>query len=324
MISILGLAILRIVFCGTPSFAVSTLRAVLRAGHEVALVVTQPDRPSGRGMTLVAPPIKETALAAGLPVVQPEKIKKNLELRAQLEGLDPDVILVVAYGRIIPEWMLGLPPFGNLNLHASLLPKYRGAAPIQWAVANGDPETGVTTMRLDEGLDTGEILMQRAMALAPDQTSVDVFPRLAEMGAALMVETLDGLARGSISPVKQDDAQATYAPILTREDGRMDFGQPVMTIYNRWRGFQPWPGAWTMLSGKKLTVHRLMPLDAGSLRGGPDEPGAARVEDGRLFVRCGAGTWMELVEVQLEGKKRMPTANFLRGSTLKNGDRLGE
>jgi methionyl-tRNA formyltransferase len=314
---------LKIVFCGTPSFAVPTLTAVLRAGHEVALVVTQPDRPSGRGMTLVAPPVKETALAAGLPVIQPEKIKKNAELQARLESIAPDAILVVAYGRIIPNWMLELPRFGNLNLHASLLPKYRGGAPIQWAIANGEPETGATTMRLDEGLDTGEILMQRALTLAPDQTSADVFPLLAESGAALMVETLDGLAAGAITPVRQDDALATDAPILTREDGRMDFSQPSMTIYNRWRGFQPWPGAWTMLGGKKLTAHRLMPLDARSLAGGPDEAGAVRVYDGRLFVRCGDATWLELVEVQLEGKKRMAAADFLRGHALRDGDRIG-
>jgi methionyl-tRNA formyltransferase len=314
---------MRIVFCGTPSFAVPTLKAVLRAGHEVLLVVTQPDRPSGRGMTLLAPPVKETALAANLPVIQPAKIKNNEEFRAQLESLAPDAILVVAYGRIIPKWMLDLPRFGNLNLHASLLPKYRGAAPIQWAIANGEHETGATTMRLDEGLDTGEILMKRSLKIAPDQTSADVFPVLAEMGAALMVETLERLAAGSITPVKQDDALATYAPILTRDDGRMDFAQPATTIYNRWRGFQPWPGAWTMLGGKKLSIHSLKPIEAGSLAGGPDEPGAIHVEQGRLFVRCGAATWLELLEVQLEGKKRMPIADFLRGYALRAGDRLG-
>jgi len=313
---------MRIIFCGTPLFAVPTLKAVLRAGHEVALVVTQPDRPAGRRQTLVAPAVKEAALAAGLPVVQPEKIKKNEEFQARLEALAPEAILVVAYGRIIPSWMLELPPHGNLNLHGSLLPKYRGAAPIQWAVANGEAETGVTTMRLDEGLDTGAILMQRAMAIAPDQTAADLFPLLAEMGAALMVETLEGLAAGSIPPEKQDDAEATYAPILTREDGRMDFTQPAMTIYNRWRGFQPWPGAWTMLKGKKLVAHRLMPLDAESMDG-PEEPGSVGVEQERLFVRCGEGTWLEMIEVQLEGKRRLAAAEFLRGRAVVAGDVLG-
>ncbi len=314
---------MKLVFCGTPSFAVPTLKAVLRADYEVSLVVTQPDRPGGRGLQAIVPPVKETAIAAGIPVVQPEKIKNNAEFRAQLEKVQPDAILVVAYGRIIPKWMLDLPHLGNLNLHGSLLPKYRGAAPIQWAVANGEPVTGVTTMRLDEGLDTGNILMQREIAIAPDQTASDLYPLLAEMGAALMVETLDGLASGTLPPTKQDDSLASLAPILTRDDGRMDFTHSAMTVYNRWRGFQPWPGAWTMLGGKKLTSHRLMPLEPSALSGGPSDPGEVRVEQGRLYVRCGDRTWLELVEVQLEGKKRMPAANFLRGHALKTGDRLG-
>jgi methionyl-tRNA formyltransferase len=314
---------MRFVFCGTPSFAVPTLKAVLRAGHEPLLVVTQPDRRSGRGMQLVTPPVKETALAADLPVVQPEKIKNNPEFRAQLEALAPDVILIVAYGRIIPKWMLDLPPFGNLNLHGSLLPKYRGAAPIQWAVANGEPVTGVTTMRIDEGLDTGDILMQREMAIAPDHTSEDVFPLLAEMGASLMVETLDGLAAGLIRPVKQNDALATHAPILTRDDGRMDFSQTAMTVYNRWRGFQPWPGAWTTLGGKKLIAHRLMPFEAGALAESNANLAEIHIEQDRLFVACGDRTWLEIAELQLEGKRRMTAAEFLRGHALKPGDRLG-
>ena len=314
---------MKLVFCGTPLFAVPTLKAVIRAGHEVALAVAQPDRPAGRGLQVVVPPVKETAIVAGIPVVQPDKLKNNLELRHQLETIAPDAILVVAYGRIIPKWMLDLPRFGDLNLHGSLLPKYRGAAPIQWAVANGEPTTGVTTMRLDEGLDTGDILMQREMAIAPDQTAEDLFPRLAEMGADLMVETLEGLKSGAITPQKQDNSLATLAPILTREDGRMDFTRPAMAVYNRWRGFQPWPGAWTLLSGKKLNAHRLMPLEPSALSGGPAEPAAIRVDNQRLYVRCGEKTWLELVEIQLEGKKRMLAADFLRGHPLKTGDRLG-
>ncbi len=315
---------MKLVFCGTPSFAVPTFKAVLRADHEIVLAVTQPDRPSGRGLQKVAPPVKEAAVAAGIPIVQPEKIKKNAEFRAQLETIAPDAILVVAYGRIIPKWMLDLPRFGNLNLHGSLLPKYRGAAPIQWAIANGEPVTGVTTMRLDEGLDTGDILMQREMTIAPDQTATDIYPLLAEMGAALMVETLDALAGETISRTKQDNSLATFAPILTRDDGRMDFSQPAMTVYNRWRGFQPWPGAWTMLGGKKLTAHQLMPHEPSALVGGPADAGAIRVERDRLFVRCGGGTWLELVELQMEGKKRMSAGDFLHGHLLKSGNRLGE
>jgi methionyl-tRNA formyltransferase len=314
---------MKFVFCGTPSFAVPTLKAVLRAGHEAALVVTQPDRPSGRGMQMVAPPVKEAALAAGLTVVQPEKIKNNLEFRSQMEALAPDVILVVAYGRIIPKWMLDLPRLGNINLHGSLLPKYRGAAPIQWAVANGEAATGVTTMRIDEGLDTGDMLLQREMAIAPDQTSEDLFPLLAEMGAALMVETLEGLASGLIAAAKQDDALATHAPILKRDDGRMDFTQSAMTIYNRWRGFQPWPGAWAMLDGKKLIAHRLMPHEAGALAESDAASGEVQVEQGRFFVACGEQSWREIVELQLEGKKRMTASDFLRGHALKSDARLG-
>lgn len=311
---------MRLVFCGTPEFAVPTLKALLTAGHEILLVVTQPDRPSGRGMQMVAPPVKQVALEAGLTVTQPEKIKNNAELRAQLEALQPEAIIVVAYGRIIPKWMLDLPRHGNLNLHASLLPKYRGAAPIQWAIANGEPVTGATTMRIDEGLDTGDMLLQREMAVAPDQTAEDIFPLLAGMGSALMVETLAGLEAGSIVPQKQDDAKATLAPILKRDDGQIDFTFSSREIYNRWRGFQPWPGAYTSFRGKKLVVHRMMPLESFGER---NVPGEVHIEGDRLFVICGYGTWLECIEVQPEGKKRMAVADFLNGYQLKSGDRLG-
>lgn len=311
---------MKLVFCGTPAFAVPTLKAVLAAGHEVALAVTQPDRPSGRGMQMVEPPVKVTAREAGIPVVQPEKIKNNLEFRAELEAIQPDAIVVVAYGRIIPKWMLDLPRHGNLNLHASLLPKYRGAAPIQWAVAMGETVTGVTTMLLAEGLDTGDMLLQKEMGIGPAVTAQELFPLLAEMGAPVMVETLAGLEAGTIVPQKQNDAQATLAPILTREDGRMDFGRGAAEIYNRWRGFYPWPGAWTLLGGKKLTVHAMKLVESAVSA----EPGVIRVEDGRLMVHCGGGSAIEIVELQLEGKKRMGAEDFLRGHALASGTRLGE
>lgn len=311
---------MRLVFCGTPQFAVPTLKALLHAGHDIRLVVTQPDRPSGRGMQIVAPPVKDTALDAGIPISQPEIIKNNQDFRAQLEMIQPEAIIVVAYGRIIPRWMLDLPHYGNLNLHASLLPKYRGAAPIQWAVANGEPVTGATSMRIDEGLDTGDMLVQRELPIAPDQTAEDIFPLLAEMGAPLMVETLDGLKAGTIVPRKQDDAQATLAPILKREDGQVDFARSAMEIYNRWRGFQPWPGAYTQFRAKKLALHHMIPME---LRGEQSVPGEVSVEHGRLFVDCGADSRLEIFEVQPEGKKRMSAADFLRGYQLKSGDRLG-
>jgi methionyl-tRNA formyltransferase len=311
---------MRLVFCGTPQFAVPTLKTLLDAGHDVPLVVTQPDRPSGRGMQLLAPPVKQAALDVGLSVTQPEKIKNNIEFRAQLEAIQPYAIIVVAYGRIIPKWMLDLPRYGNINLHASLLPKYRGAAPIQWAVANGEPVTGATTMRIDEGLDTGDMLLQRELIIAPDQTAEDIFPLLAAMGAPLMVETLEGLETGTIAVKKQDSAYATFAPILKREDGHIDFERTAMEIYNRWRGFQPWPGAYTSFRGKKLTLHRMMPME---LRGEQGNSAEVRVERGRLFVDCGGNSRLEIFEVQPEGKKRMSAADFLRGHQLKSGDRLG-
>jgi len=213
----------KLVFCGTPQFAVPTLQALIAAGHEIALVVSQPDRPVGRSQQLTPPPVKETARAAGLEVTQPEKIKNNAEFRARLEAIAPDAIVVVAYGRIIPPWMLSLPRLGCINLHASLLPKYRGAAPIQWAVAMGETVTGNTTMLLEEGLDTGPILLQQEIPIAPGQTAAELFDVLAKAGAPLVVKTLAGLDDRTITPRRQDDSGATLAPILTRDDGRMDF-----------------------------------------------------------------------------------------------------
>jgi methionyl-tRNA formyltransferase len=262
--------------------------------------------------------VKLLAGAAGLPVVQPEKIKNNPELRSRLETIRPDAIIVVAYGRIIPEWMLQLPRWGNLNLHASLLPKYRGAAPIQWAVANGEIVTGATTMRLDQGLDTGDILLQRTLAIEPDQTAEQLFRVLAESGAGLMLETLQGLEAGTIHPVAQDNAAASLAPILEREDALVDFSRSAGEIYNRWRGFQPWPGAYSFFRGKKLTLHRMLPAGAA-----PIPPGELMVDGGRMFVAAGSGTRLELLEVQMEGKKRLPVAEFLRGAAPHPHERLG-
>lgn len=306
---------LRLVFCGTPEFAVPTLKALLVAGHDVRLVVSQPDRPVGRNHEIGPTPVKQTALEVGLPVVQPEKIRDNEEFRSRLEVAQPDAIVVVAFGRIIPPWMLAAPRLGCVNLHASLLPKYRGAAPIQWAVARGDTCTGNSTMLLEEGLDTGPILMQREHAIGPKQTAAELFPLLAEAGAPLVVETLDALANGTVRPKAQNEAEATHAPMLTREDGRMDFAQHTeMELYNRWRGFQPWPGAFMTLNGKKLIVHRMSPAgEYGFGKMQHAECGDLQVENGRLFAACAQDTWLELVEVQLEGKKRLSAADFLRG-----------
>ena len=308
---------MKLVFCGTPEFAVGTLEAVIAAGHDVQLVVTQPDRAAGRGMQIQPGAVKASALRHGLPVVQPEKIKKNRELREQLESIAPDAILVVAYGRIIPDWMLALPKFGCINLHGSLLPKYRGAAPIQWAVANGETLTGVTTMRLDAGLDTGPMLLAEVVPIAPEETAADLFESLADVGARLMVKTLAGLECGTLSPVEQDHTRASLAPILTRDDARVNFSLPATELVNRWRGFQPWPGAFTSLRGKKLIVHRM------KVAHGEGSEGVLKVDGDLLLVGCG-GSLLELLEVQMEGKKRMAASDFLRGFQVKTGERVGQ
>jgi methionyl-tRNA formyltransferase len=331
---------MKLVFCGTPQFAVPTLKALLAADHKIELVVSQPDRPVGRDRQLTVPPVKLAALSAGLAVAQPEKIRNNPEFRAQVEAIAPDAIVVVAYGRLIPPWMLALPRLGCINLHASLLPRYRGAAPIQWAVAIGDTITGNTTMLLEEGLDTGPILLQQALVIAPHQTAADLFDLLAEGGAPLVVKTLAGLANGTIQPMPQNHAGATFAPILNREDGRMEFAARTATeLKNRWRGFQPWPGAFTALDGKKLIVHRMEVADvpgsqesslaapalsqSASAELTSTLPGQIRIVDHRLLVACAGNTWLELVEVQLEGKKRLAAAEFLRGITLPANAWLG-
>ncbi|MGD0940293.1 MAG: methionyl-tRNA formyltransferase [Terracidiphilus sp.] len=316
---------MKLVFCGTPRFAVPALEALIAAGHEIALVVTQPDRPVGRSKELTAPAVKIAALAANLDVTQPEKIRNNEEFHSRLETIAPDAIIVVAYGRLIPPWMLALPRLGCINLHASLLPRYRGAAPIQWAVAMGEVFTGNTTMLLEEDLDTGPILLQQALAIGGEQTAAGLFDVLAEGGAPLVVKTLAGLEDGSIEPKPQNHAGATLAPILTREDGRMNFVARTATeLKNRWRGFQPWPGAFATLDGKKLIVHRLVVADASSFAASADAgPGQIHIEGERLFAACAGNTWLELLEVQLEGKKRLTAAEFLRGNTLVHGARLG-
>ena len=312
---------MRLVFCGTPEFAVPTLEALLHRGHAIALVLTQPDRPAGRKMELQQSAMKRAALAHGLPVLQPEKIKTNAELRAELESIQPDAIIVVAYGRIIPEWMLKLPRFGNINLHGSLLPKYRGAAPIQWAVASGETETGVTTMQLDAGLDTGDILLERRLAIEPDATASEIYPRLASIGAELMIKTLDGLEHGTITPRPQDDQHATLAPILTRENGRMELDRrTAREAYNRWRGFMPWPGAYAEFRDKRFLVHRMHPSASPE----PDirlAPGELTRAGDALLVGTADGNLI-LDEVQMEGKARMAGVQFANDFQLRRGERL--
>ena len=312
---------MELVFCGTPQFAVPTLRVLAEKGHQIRLVVTQPDRPSGRGMEMSMPPVKQLALELGVPVVQPEKIKYNAEFRTQLETIGPEAIIVVGYGRIIPQWMIDLPPLGNLNLHASLLPKYRGAAPIQWAIANGEKITGVTTMRIDAGLDTGDILQQQEEVILPEDTSLTLGPRLSEIGAELMAHTLERLREGTIAPQKQNEQHASFAPILKKEDGLIDFRRKAADVWNRLRGFQPWPGVYTIFRSKKFAVIAARPVTQDGVK---LAEGEIAVNSGRLLVGFAGGTLLELLEVQPEGRKRMAAKDFVNGYHPQPGERLGE
>ena len=308
---------LHLVFCGTPSFAVPTLEQLVKAGFLLNLVVTQPDRPRGRGLELAPSPVKARALELGLPVTQPATIKQNEDFRAQLSAIHPDAIIVVGYGRIVPQWMIDLPRFGNINLHASLLPKYRGAAPIQWAIARGESVTGVTTMRIDQGLDTGDILLQKDVQIGPDDTAETLAPKLAALGADLTAQTLRQLEAGTIHPRPQDHSQATLAPILRKEDGRIDFQRSAQEICNRMRGFQPWPGAFTSFRQKNLHVWSCRPTE--------NQLASAELAiiENRLIVGCGQGSALELLELQPEGKKRMTARDFIHGYRPHPREKLG-
>ncbi len=308
---------LQLVFCGTPRFAVPSLEKLAAAGFDIRLVVTQPDRPKGRGLESAISPVKQRSLEFRLPITQPDKIKNNDEFRAKLTALAPDAIVVVGYGHIIPQWMLDLPPLGNINLHASLLPKYRGAAPVQWAIARGESVTGVTTMKIDAGLDTGDILLQRELPIAADDTSEMLAPRLASMGADLLVETLRGLQSESVHPRPQDHARATLAPILKKQDGLIDFSRSATEIVNRLRGFQPWPGAYTIFRGNNLQVRKAAPITQALA------PGQLHVEQNHLLVGSAHNSALELFEVQPEGKKRMSARDFLNGYRPTNAEKLG-
>jgi methionyl-tRNA formyltransferase len=306
-----------VVFCGTPHFAVPTLEKLMEAGFRVQLVVTQPDKPRGRGLEMLPSPVKQRASELGISITQPEKIKNNEDFRGQLTALDPEAIVVVGYGRIIPQWMIDLPPLGNINLHASLLPKYRGAAPIQWAIACGETVTGVTTMRIDSGLDTGDILLQQEIPIAPEDTSESVAPRLAAMGAHLMVQTLRGLQAGAIQPQPQDDSRSSLAPLLKKEDGLISFSRSAAEICYRLRGFLPWPGAFTAFRGRNLHVWAARPCSESVAQA------SVKLEGDRLLVGAAEGTAVEFLEVQPEGKRRMSGRDFIHGYRPLNGEKLG-
>ena len=308
---------MRLVFLGTPAFAVPTLERVVEAGHQVLAVVTQPDRPRGRGQHPSPPPVKEAAARMGLPVRQPERVRLP-EAVEFLRTLQAEVMVVVGYGQIIPQTVIDLAPLGIINVHASLLPAYRGAGPIQWALLNGETRTGVTTMRIDAGLDTGDMLLKRSTEIGPDENAVELGARLAAMGADLLVETLAGLAAGAIVPQKQDSSLATYARLLKKEDGIVDWSLPAQAIHHRVRGLQPWPGACTTFRGQPLHIWKSRPAP------GPRPPISGRISAVKpLVVSCGSGA-LELIEVQLEGRKRISAADFANGQRLTENEILGE
>ncbi|MGH9836481.1 MAG: methionyl-tRNA formyltransferase [Blastocatellia bacterium] len=315
---------MKLIFIGTPEFAVPSLRKLIEAGHEIIAVFTQPDRPVGRKQIITQPPIKTLATERGLTIYQPTKIK-TAEARQQFEPLfkQADAGVVAAYGRILPDWMLNAPRYGCINVHSSLLPKYRGAAPINWAIARGERETGVTIMQVDVGMDTGAILLQRATAIGDEETAAELTPRLAQLGAELLVETLSQLERGEITPTLQNDAEATLAPILKREDGQVDWTMTAVEIFNRLRGFTPFPGCYTFLNNHRLEIVRA--------RAEKEEIGARQFQSGEVCqiakesfaVACGGSTRLRITEVHLEGKRVMAARDFLNGARLAVGAKLG-
>jgi methionyl-tRNA formyltransferase len=311
---------MKLIFCGTPQFAVPTLERLIGEKHDVELVMTNPDEPSGRGYEVKPSPVKRAALKAGLAVFQPIKFKDDATA-AFLSTFRPDLIVVVAYGHIIPKWMIDLPIHGCVNLHASLLPKYRGAAPIQWAIMRGESATGVTIMKIDEGLDTGDILLQREVPIEDEDTTETLSQRLSGMGADLLVETLPKLIRGEIEPQPQDHTQATFAPSLKKEDGRIDWKLRAEEIGWRVRGLKPWPGAYTSFRSKNLHIGSASP--ASGQVGPGNEPGTLLPDRGILRVVCGQGTLLEVRELQLEGRKHVPARDFLNGARPAPGEKFG-
>jgi methionyl-tRNA formyltransferase len=327
---------MKVVFCGTPRFAVPTLEHLLtQPDFEIAAVITQPDRPSGRGMQVSFSPVKETGLAAGVPVHQPQNIRSP-ESQEILQQIAPDCIVIIAYGQIIPARLLPIPKLGWINLHASLLPKYRGAAPIHWAIVNGETRSGLTTMRIDAGMDTGEMLLQTEMAIGARETTPELAARMAAAGAPLMVDTLRGIAGGTLASRPQNHTEATYAPLLKKEDGRIDWNRGANEIYNLMRGFTPWPGSYTAFRGRTCQIlgipvsnvsHQagsVLPADGGPATSRqPVPPGTIRLAEHELLVSCGGATELRVVSVKQEGGKKVEALEFASGARLTEGERFG-
>jgi methionyl-tRNA formyltransferase len=306
--------LMRIVFMGTPQAAAVSLERLLSDGHDVAAVYTQPDRPSGRGNKITFSPVKQLALDRGVPVLQPTKIRTDEAIK-EFSSFNADVAVVVAYGRILPESYLRVFPHGAINVHFSLLPKYRGAAPVNWAIVSGETKTGVTTMNMDAGLDTGDMLLQRETEIGAEENSIELMQRLSAIGADLLAETLLGLA--TLRPIKQDEPQATLAPIIKKEDGRFDWSMPADTIERMVRGFQPFPTTYTGYEGKKLTIWRAI---SGTAEAAADPGVVLSAHGDDLVIKCGDHTALKITELQLEGKRRMSARDLLNGIAIKAGD----
>ena len=309
---------MRVIFMGTPDFSVGTLEAIIEAGHEVALVVTQPDKPKGRGKAMQYTPVKECALSHGIEVFQPVKIRESANIE-YLRKFNADIIIVVAFGQILSKSILDMPRYGCINVHASLLPKYRGAAPIQWAVINGDEFTGVTTMRMDEGVDTGDMIAKSTVRLASDETGGSLFEKLSAEGAKLCVETMKMIEDGTAEYTPQNSEEATHTSMISKELGFIDWTKPAVEIERLIRGLNPWPSAYTYLSGKTLKIWKAT-VHPGNTDAAPGT--VVKADKQSLVIQTGVDR-LSLEEVQLEGKKRMPVADFLRGFTIENGTVLG-
>ncbi len=312
---------MRIVFCGTPEFAIPSLRClVAEADFTVEAVVTQPDRPRGRGQIVAISPVKDLALEQGLYVYQPEKIKSDSAFDF-FKRVAPDAVVIIAYGQIVPQWLIEIPRLGWINLHASLLPKYRGAAPVNWAIVRGETRTGLTTLQIDAGMDTGPILLQHAIEIGRDETATELLARMAEAGAPLMVETLRRLERGEIQPQPQDHSQASLAPMLKKEDGRIIWSDTAQQIYNRILGLAPWPGAYTTFRGQLCHLWG-RPAEAAAVIS-RETPGTLLPSSAGLFVVCGRGSRLFVQFVQLEGRKRISARDFANGARLTSGEQFG-
>jgi methionyl-tRNA formyltransferase len=303
---------------GSATFALPSLDALFEAGLTITAVITQPDKPSGRGQAVQGPPVKKRALDLQLPVYQPKSLKGE-EAQQLFAALSPDLIVVVAYGKILPSWLLHLPRYGCINLHGSLLPRYRGAAPVHWAVANGEIQTGVCTMLLDEGLDTGPVYLCEESAILPDETVGTVYDRLASIGGPLVLRTVQGIVSGALQPKPQDNSQATLAPLLQKEDGYLDWRRPAVELHNRVRAFNPWPATVTKFRGSSCKILKTALAAGGPLQA---DPGTIIAAKGRLSVACGDGCPLDILSIQPENRKAISGADFSNGARLQPGEKF--